>query len=62
MVRPRSARALRLLNRVVCINLSGLFVEPFAPGHDGIRTSPSQLSIPACKAAASSIGFSGDAG
>ena len=27
MVRPRFARALWLLNRVVCINLSGLFVE-----------------------------------
>ncbi len=27
MVRPLSARAFWLLNRVVCINLSGLFVE-----------------------------------
>ena len=34
----------------------------FAPGHDGIRASPSQLNNPASQAAAASIGFSGDAG
>ena len=32
-----------------------------APGHDGFRASPSQLSYPAYSAAPS-IGFSGDAG